>query len=271
VEICLRQREYAIAESSSQWTGGGGALVEKRISLTTAFYCAHGGFLIALIWALYLPNTEAMGLGMLMIITGFFYSSPPLRLCCKGLGELIVALNLVFLEGNMGYVLQGGKLYAKETIVFVPIFLIAFFRQLMMNMPDLKTDKMVGKATLAVYLGHVISARVHLFGFALVYMMMPFLCFYYPVPKMWIAFMYVLSLPWGASITYRLNMQPSHLPLLEILAKESSLHLAWTASCTTFAYMTVECLENTCDWYKGLPPLFWMTTVGTIVIFKLKI
>jgi len=92
-------------------------------------------------------------LGAVAIITGFFYTAPPLRLSYRGLGELAIAFSCGWLAVATGYYLQAGRFDSAATLASLPGAFSVFLVILANEVPDIRSDKASGKNTLAVLLG----------------------------------------------------------------------------------------------------------------------
>jgi 1,4-dihydroxy-2-naphthoate polyprenyltransferase len=145
-----RNRNY------SPFNGGSRVLVDKRIrasSLLMGVAVALLFYLVAAFWLIiyhaelwpWLALAPALGLG---------YTSPPLRLCWRGLGEIDVAFTHSALVIMFGYVLFGGRWTDPwPWLISVPLFCAVFTAIIMSGLPDAEADQAAGKRTLAVRLG----------------------------------------------------------------------------------------------------------------------
>ena len=92
-------------------------------------------------------------IGLAGLLSGFFYSAPPLFFAGRGLGEAVVALDFGVLAVLGSWVVQGGAIRPEPVIAGLPLsFLIAGV--LYMNeFPDMEADRRSAKLTLVVRLG----------------------------------------------------------------------------------------------------------------------
>jgi 1,4-dihydroxy-2-naphthoate polyprenyltransferase len=84
---------------------------------------------------------------------GWFYSSPPIRLSSRGLGEIAIALAVGFVIPAAGYLSSKGAIDGWYMIFAVPFILYAFMLALSLEAPDVEGDRLGGKKTLGVTKG----------------------------------------------------------------------------------------------------------------------
>ncbi len=92
-------------------------------------------------------------LGLLGVLSGYFYSSPPLALNSRGWGEFLVGLNFGVLAVLGGYYVQVQRLDPVAVGASLPLaFLVAAILYIN-QFPDYEADREAGKRTLVVKLG----------------------------------------------------------------------------------------------------------------------
>lgn len=92
-------------------------------------------------------------IGAFGLLTGFFYSAPPLFLASRGLGELTVAVNFGLLAVSGSYLVQTGDISIVPVISSLPVSFLIAALLLVNEFPDYEADKNTGKNTLVVRLG----------------------------------------------------------------------------------------------------------------------
>lgn len=152
----------------SPFNGGSRVIQDGLVSRRTVGLVSLVSFLIAggigvVLWLL-TPGNWILYLGLFGLVTGFFYAAPPLKLGYRGLGELVVALDVALLPVLGGYYVQAGSfdisaVYAGIAAAFLIVGVI-WVNQI----PDIEADAAVGKRTLVVRLG----ARRSRIGFAVI-------------------------------------------------------------------------------------------------------
>ena len=112
--------------------------------------------------------------GLAPVITFSFFSNlffvaPPIRYGYHGLGELFVAVNMgpAMVVGT--YWVIAGHPSRKAFLISVPVGLMVASILYYQSLPDMKTDKGVGKRTLAVRLGKGPAFEVLILWLAVVY------------------------------------------------------------------------------------------------------
>ncbi len=136
---------------------GGSRMIQ--LGLLTPLEVLAGGlffFLMASLIGLVLAYTHGpviLGLGLVGILSGFFYVGKPFAWVSRGFGELLVGLNFGPLMGLGAYFVQTGRLDWAPLVATLPVgFLIAAVLYIN-EFPDYAADKAVGKHHLVVRLG----------------------------------------------------------------------------------------------------------------------
>jgi 1,4-dihydroxy-2-naphthoate octaprenyltransferase len=146
------------------FTGGSRVLVDGRIDLTRmrlGIAVAMGCFLLtALGLAAIVPASSLIPLGLLAILA-IGYTTPPLKLCWRGLGELDVALTHSTALISCGFLFQGGGWAASfPVLASLPLLLAILPAIILSGIPDYAADRAAGKRSLAVIVGPRPAIRV---------------------------------------------------------------------------------------------------------------
>ena len=96
------------------------------------------------------------------ISVGWFYSSPPVTLASRGLGEIATALATAILVPVTGHFLQTGRISEVLIAACLPFALLVFAMMLMVHMPDYDADRRWGKRTVVVRLGPAGAAALYI-------------------------------------------------------------------------------------------------------------
>ncbi len=146
------------AKFNSRFSGGSGIMPAKilarRIPLVTsivAILLAGGVGLI--LQFVYRTGPYTLLLGCLGALSGFFYSTKPIRLVERGCGELFIAFCYGWLPVATAFYLQAGYFHPLVHWISPPIALTIFNVILLNEFPDYEADKSVGKRNLLVRLG----------------------------------------------------------------------------------------------------------------------
>ncbi len=90
---------------------------------------------------------------LLASLAGWFYSSPPLRLASRGLGEVAVACVTGFAIPGLGYLAVRGQFDPLFVFLAFPFVMYGFMLSLSLEAPDSEIDRKGGKRNLAVRKG----------------------------------------------------------------------------------------------------------------------
>lgn len=92
-------------------------------------------------------------LGLIGLLSGYFYTAPPLRLVSRGIGEVFIGLNFGILMTLGAFYIQTQQLPLEISILAIPIALLISAVLYINEFPDHDADKAAGKNTLVVRLG----------------------------------------------------------------------------------------------------------------------
>ena len=149
--------DYVQGSDSGNSIGGSRVIQEGKISpkvlLTSIIimYAGAAGIAIYLTSSLNLP--ELWWLVTFAFLSSLFYVAPPIRYGYRGLGELLVGINMgpVILLGS--YWVLTGTPNTESIWISIPAGLMVAFILYYQSLPDMVTDENAGKRTLAVRLG----------------------------------------------------------------------------------------------------------------------
>jgi 1,4-dihydroxy-2-naphthoate octaprenyltransferase len=163
----------------TRWSGGSRVLVDGGLSPRVALVTALALTAVALgVVARFatgpFPHSVAPGV-LLMIALSWAYSTPPLRLSARGLGELTTAFIVTFLVPWLGFVLQMGITWRLLPLAVLPLCAFQFVMLVAIEFPDAAGDAATGKRTLVVRLGGPWAARLYVLVVAAAYLTLPLL------------------------------------------------------------------------------------------------
>ncbi|MCP5150043.1 MAG: prenyltransferase [Ectothiorhodospiraceae bacterium] len=159
----------------SPYTGGSRVIQDGRLSrdaMTRLGACLVATSALPAIWLVHRVGLSVLALGAAGVVLAVVYSAPPLRLCARGLGELVVAVAFGVLP-VVGMAWVGWRppdmavlLAAAAVAAWVVAVLLAN------EIPDRRADAASGKHTLVVRLGvdgaRALLVAVHLAALAAV-------------------------------------------------------------------------------------------------------
>jgi len=103
-------------------------------------------------------------LGLVGVISAYFYVGPPLKLAYRGVGEIIVGLNFGPIMTLGSYYVQTGSwslaALTEPFLASLPIGLLIAAVLWINEFPDVDADRAVGKKTLVLRLGYLRSVSV---------------------------------------------------------------------------------------------------------------
>jgi 1,4-dihydroxy-2-naphthoate octaprenyltransferase len=111
----------------------------------------------------------------LAIALAWSYSSPPLRLHNRGVGEVAATTIVAGLTPLIGCYLQAGEFPRQVWLSILPLLCLQFNMLLSVALSDREGDAAVGKRTLVVLLGRPATARLYLAILGVAYGMLPLL------------------------------------------------------------------------------------------------
>jgi 1,4-dihydroxy-2-naphthoate octaprenyltransferase len=137
-----------------------GTLTARRVFLTAALaFVAAGAIGVAIV--VVHRSVGLLCLGTFGILSAILYSTPPIRLVKRGLGELFIAICYGWLTVVTGYASASGQLLPYSYFIAVPVALTVFNIILINEFPDYEADGTTGKRTLLVRVGRVWGARIY--------------------------------------------------------------------------------------------------------------
>lgn len=148
------------------FSGGSGAiqaqLVRAALVYRAGLACALAAIGLTLaLWLGGLAPVSLVALVAVVLLGAAGYSSPPLRLVSRGLGELTAALIVALATPLVAYVLQAGAGSTLLVLACLPLVAIMFAMVLGVEFPDYEADRQTGKRNLVVRLGLRRAALLH--------------------------------------------------------------------------------------------------------------
>lgn len=190
-----------ITQNRTPFSGGSGVLpqglLDRRVALIAATLSILGGVTAALgLFILGRARPSALTLFALATFIGWGYSSPPLRLSSRGVGELATTLTVSFLVPLWGYHLQTGEVSQTLILAVLPLAALQMAMLLRIHMPDYEPDRATAKLTLVVRLGIKGTARLHNFFVVLAYFL-ALLAYFLGLPRE-VVILFYFTLPLAA-------------------------------------------------------------------------
>ncbi|UCH57480.1 MAG: prenyltransferase [Candidatus Bathyarchaeota archaeon] len=138
--------------------GGSNFLVEhpeiRPLAIGSAIFLSAGSLFIALLMvSMFGFPPLLLHLVAITNLFGWLYSTPPVSLNARGLGEVTIALGTGFSIPAVGYVATLGHIDSAFLIFSVPLILYGLILSLSLELPDLEVDREYGKLNLVVLIG----------------------------------------------------------------------------------------------------------------------
>lgn len=144
-------KEFVRPFSGGSRTIQQGLLTPKEVFSGSLFF-----YVLAVIIGLYFTwsvGPFVLGIGLIGMISGFFYTGRPFSWVSRGVGEALVGLNFGTLMTLGAYYVQTRQLSLEPLVASLPVALLIASVLYINEFPDYAADKAVGKDTLVVRLG----------------------------------------------------------------------------------------------------------------------
>lgn len=176
------------------------------------------------VWLIFHLGFVILILGLIGIVSGYFYSSPPFKFVSRGLGEIIIALNFGVLMIFGAYFVQTQNISWLPIVASLPISLLILLVLYINEFPDFEADKESGKKHLVARLGLKKGTYLYIALLSLVYLIIGTGVYYSLFPKF--ALLSFLTLPIAIFASIRLMKNYSKpMRLAPACASTILLHL----------------------------------------------
>ncbi len=148
------------------FAGGGRILTAGLVSLKSHLIVATASLIVGCSIGLYFLFTlnvpYLFWIGLVGVVSTYFYVGPPLRLAHRGVGEFIVGLNFGPLMTLGTYYVQTQQLSWQPVLASIPVGLLVGAILWINEFPDMDADRAVGKKTLVLRLGYARSVSAYI-------------------------------------------------------------------------------------------------------------
>lgn len=143
---------------NNRFSGGSGVIPAGAVSRQVPFWTSLIALAIAAVIGFYLQFVMQTGpytliLGCIGAFPGFFYSTKPIRLVQRGLGEISIGFCYGWLPVASAFYIQTGYIHPLIHWISVPIGMTIMNVILLNEFPDYDADMIVGKRNLLVRFG----------------------------------------------------------------------------------------------------------------------
>jgi 1,4-dihydroxy-2-naphthoate octaprenyltransferase len=170
----------AVALTPTRWSSGSRVLpqglVQPRAALIGALIL--GSIALAATFVLTATGQSPFWTGLLLLLAIFLawnYSSPPLWLNRRGLGEITGAVLVPGLTVLLSFQVQTGQLALLPLLAVAPLCFFQFAMLLSVNFPDAAGDILVNKRTLVVIYGPRQTSTLFMVVLVCPYLLLPLL------------------------------------------------------------------------------------------------
>lgn len=147
----------AANKTPTPFSGGSRVIQDGKIKPRSILAVSLGFFAAGSLLGLYLNQRTAgnivLWLGIIGVVSGFFYAGFPLKLGYRGIGELLIGTCFGPLVVIGSYVVQTGRISKTAFAASLPVGLLIGLVVFINEFPDFEADRSVGKRTLVVLLG----------------------------------------------------------------------------------------------------------------------
>ncbi|WP_353573252.1 1,4-dihydroxy-2-naphthoate octaprenyltransferase [Candidatus Albibeggiatoa sp. nov. BB20] len=167
--------------------------------------------LIGLILA-WLTDWGLLWIGLVGVLSAYFYSAPPFAFHSRGIGELLVGLNFGILTVLGAYYVQTQSFDTLPIIAAIPLACLVTAILYINEFPDYEADKKAGKNTLVVRLGFPAAQSVYVALIALSFIIVGMGAFtsYFPLATV-IVFISLIEAKNAIQVLYQAADKPKQL------------------------------------------------------------
>ena len=136
--------------------GNKNIFLEHPELMKTSLYTAVASTIISLTLAIIMireASWHLLATAALFNILGWLYSTPPVKLSSRRLGEATIAIGTGFCVPAVGYIVATGRLTDVFTPFMVPLVLYGYVLSLCLQIPDYEVDQKMGKNTIVGLIG----------------------------------------------------------------------------------------------------------------------
>ncbi len=156
--------------------GGSRVIQEGKISLVTLASVTGLLYALALLLAVVIVQKSGQNILWALIIfaglSSFFYVAPPIKYGHRALGELFVFLNMGLIMVSGAYLALAQSFTPSVVALALPGSFMTAGILYFQNLPEIETDLLAGKRTVANYLGKERARLLYLLWWPLVWLLM---------------------------------------------------------------------------------------------------
>ena len=194
----------------SKFAGGSRIFTSGKLPRTVSLWTSFITFIIAAAIGIILQFVFHTGpytlvLGALGAFPGFFYSTPPIRLVKRGIGEIFIGFCYGWLPVASAYYIQTATITPIIHLLWIPIGLSIFNVIFFNEFPDYEADKATDKKNLLYRIGKqkgiilyvILSLLTSITMLTSVFFGVPFKVIYFYLPFLIISLLIIAMAIWG--------------------------------------------------------------------------
>lgn len=163
----LKEDKLSAELERNRFSGGSQAIpknlaLHRQAKVASCLAILLAGAIGLILQFSYKTGPWTIPLGVVGMIAGFFYSTPPLRWVKRGIGELLIGFCYGWLPVAAAFYLQAGTIDSIVHWVSIPIGCTIFNVILINEFPDYPADLLEGKKNLVVRLGKDVAALIYI-------------------------------------------------------------------------------------------------------------
>ncbi|ADU51734.1 1,4-dihydroxy-2-naphthoateoctaprenyltransferase [Thermaerobacter marianensis DSM 12885] len=156
--------DFVMYEGDAPFTGGSGVIQAGWLAPESLRRGAWATFGFGALVGAYLAartGWPALAFGLFGIASGLFYTAPPIRYGYRGLGEVMVGLNMGAVLVLGSYYVQTRSLSVEALVASLPLVSLVALILYAESIHDIEEDRATGKMTVAARLGEARALRLY--------------------------------------------------------------------------------------------------------------
>ncbi len=222
-----KSRADDINKEFTPFSGGSRVIQEGLISQEKIYLAAIFFFALAILIGLYLSYARGWAIliiGIIGVLSGYFYTASPIRIGYRGWGEFLAGLNCGPLVLSGSYYVQTQSFSLEALVISIPVGLLITAILYINQFPDYICDKAAKKDTLIVRMGpeRAIKGFYLLLIFTFLVIILAILLGIIP----WMSLMALFTVPlaWKAARLARINYKAGR-KLIPAMSRTIAIHL----------------------------------------------
>lgn len=166
--------DYVRGLDNENSVGIGGTIVRDGISAKTVLTLACSFFLIAMLLGVYIcleSNWWVCAVGLFCMLIGYLYTGGPYPIASTPFGEIVSGFFMGTMLIGFSYFVQTMEISGDMLLISIPLAIFIGLIMLSNNIRDLDGDKVNGRKTVAILLGHEKAVKLLVTLFSISYLL----------------------------------------------------------------------------------------------------